>query len=281
MTVYFNGNYIEQAEVSVSLSDRGFLLGDGVYEVMRTYNGKLFRLEDHLKRLKKSLVEIKINITNQINYESIIKKLIRLNNAGKSEISAYIQITRGAASSRTHRFPQPAVNPTTFISITKLNDTDGRNVTGVKVITTEDIRWSRCDIKSISLLANVLANQKAYEAGAYDALWVRNGQILEGSHTSFFGVKNGTIFTAPLSNFILDSVTRKVVLELCKNTDIPVMNETIYAESIEQYDEFFVAGTTTEIKPVIMIDNKKIGKGAVGSVTAKLLDAYSKFTSKK
>lgn len=278
MIVYFNGIYKDHSDVSVSLSDRGFLLGDGVYEVMRTYNGKLFRYDDHISRLGKSLEAIGIILPANINFKNTINDLIRLNNIEGSEISAYIQITRGAAPLRTHRFPQEDVNPTIFISINMLDNSKVSKVPGVKIITMDDIRWARCDIKTTSLLANVLANQKAYEDGAYDAVWIRNGTLLEGSHTSFFGIKNGVLFTAPLSNYILDSVTRRVVLELCGKLGITIKEEAVPADDINGFDEFFIAGTTTEIKPVISINDETIGDGKPGKTTLEIIGEFQKHT---
>ncbi|NNL19697.1 MAG: hypothetical protein HKO83_00020, partial [Ignavibacteriaceae bacterium] len=212
MIVYVNNEYLPLENAHISPMDRGFLFADGVYESIRTYNKKLFRLNDHLERLKRSLAEIKIDHNDFDSFQEIVYGLIEKNKI-KDEALIYVQITRGSAFPRSHRFPQQKTNSTIYISATDLPLNKGNKINGIKVILHEDLRWLRCDIKSTSLLPAVLVNQKAKEAGAEEAILHRNGLITEGSHTNFFAVKDDMVYTAPLSNLILEGITRRVVLD--------------------------------------------------------------------
>jgi len=273
MKVFFNGKFEDLENVHISPYDRGFLYADGVYEVIRTYKGKFFRLADHVQRLIYSLNAIRINFNEVNKIENILYKLID-ENKYTSEVSAYIQITRGSYFPRKHSFPDKDISPTVFISISPLLENRTENENGIAVILEKDIRWQRCDIKSVSLLPNVLANQHAKEESAGESIWVRDGYLLEGSHTNFFGVKDETLWTAPISNSILSGVTRKVILELCESIKISYIEQAINEKDIKSFNEFFISGTTTEIKPVILIDKMKILNGEPGIITKKLQAAF-------
>jgi len=275
MTSYLNGQFLNHSELKISPFDRGFLFADGVYEAIRTYHGKLFRYGDHLERLKKSLQGIRLEFQNVDGIEQIIYELIKRNTIA-NEMLVYLQVTRGASFPRMHSFPNEKVEPTIFISIQELKEKPEEQQNGIKVILQEDIRWMRCDIKSVSLLPAILANQKAVEANAAEAILVRNGLITEGTHTNFFGVRNGEVVTAPLSNLILDGVTRKVVLEICKKAGVKIREEYITSDELKSYDEFFVTSTTKEITPVIMIDDWTIANGKPGTLTVQLLEKFKK-----
>ncbi len=277
MIVYFNGKYSDLDDVKVSPFDRGFQYADGVYEVMRTYNHKFFRYEDHINRLAYSLKEVKIRFVEFNEVKKILRKLVESNNQQESEVVAYIQITRGTLFPRKHSFPPESVPPTVFISTTKINNSNSIN-TGVKIILEEDMRWKRCDIKSISLLPAVLANQHAVEESAGETVFINKGFLTEGSHTNFFGIKQDVVFTAPLSNLILSGVTRKVVLEICKSLNIKVKESAIKKSDLENYNEFFITGTTTEIKPVVQINNWIVDRGNPGNVTQKIFNEFFKLT---
>jgi D-alanine transaminase len=281
MIVYFNGNFLELEEVKISPFDRGFLYADGIYEVMRTYSGKLFRYNDHLERLKNSLDSIKIIYEGIDSLETNIYKLFRLNYYTNPNLSVYMQVTRGVSFPRKHSFPDGKVSPTVFVSVTSIDNDTKIIHKGIKAILEEDLRWSRCNIKSISLLPAVLANQHAVEEGAGEAILIRDEHLMEGSHTNFWGIKNGEVWTAPLSNLILPGVTRTVILELCKKEGIKVIEQAIHKHDIKNFDEFFVSGTTTEIKPVIQIDEYIVGNGKPGEVTSKIFDAYQKYVDGK
>lgn len=280
MIVFFNGQFLELEEVKISPYDRGFQYADGVYEVIRTYYGKLFRYQDHLERLKKSLESIKINYSEIDKLDSIIYKIIEKNNYTYDDFSIYIQITRGESYPRKHSFPSEKINPTVFISVTPLDDASNDN-TGIKIIFENDFRWQKCDIKSISLLANVLANQHAVEEGAGEAIWNRDGYLLEGSHTNFWAIKNEEVWTAPLSNLILPGVSRKVIIEVCRNSGITVHEQAVRQNEINSFDEFFVSGTTSEIKPVVQINDWIVGDGKPGEITNKIRTEFNKYVQSK
>ncbi len=274
MIIWLNNNFVSLEEAKVSPFDRGFLFADGVYEAMRTYNRKLFRVEDHLQRLNRSLNLIEINFTGTDGLEKIIYELIEKNNV-KGEAFVYLQITRGVSIPRTHHFSQ-SQNPTVFITVNELEDEPEKRANGVKVITDEDLRWLRCNIKSLALLPAVLSKQKAVNAGVEEAILVRNGFITEGTHTNFFAVKNNIVYTVPESNYILSGITRKVVLQLCNELDIKVKEEFIKAEEITSFDECFITSTIEEVTPVIEIDEQIIGNGKPGEITKRLQAAFDK-----
>lgn len=272
MIVYFNREYLPLDEVKISPYDRGFHYADGVYETLRTYNGKLFRFESHIKRLNFSLDELNIGFNNLNDFEFISLKLAEINKILPKDFSVYIQITRGVQFPRKHNYEKNII-PTIFVSVSRLNDNSEQLEKGVKVILQEDIRWTRCDIKSISILPSILAKTRAVNQDAYEAIFYRDGKITEGSHTNFFAVKDSVVYTAPLSNFILEGITREVVLELCNENKIPVVEDYIQVEQLKSYDEFFITGTTTEVTPIVKIDDSIVGNGLPGKVT-RLIQKY-------
>jgi len=278
MIVYINGKFVKENDVKISPFDRGFLFADGIYEVMRTYNGKIFRLDEHLNRLAYSLKEIRIDNFDIENIKRIVNEVISKNNP-KGDFNIYIQVTRGEFFPRMHSFPPKDTNPTVYVSLYPLMSAPEEIENGIGVLLKEDIRWKRCDIKSISLLPSILAHQSAKETGASEAVFVRDGFITEGSHTNFFAVKNNIIYTSPLSNFILAGVTRSVIIEICKNNSFEIKETNIGEKDLINFDEFFVTGTTTEVKPVIQIDNWIVKNGVPGILTRKIQDAFYKYVS--
>jgi len=279
MIVFYNGRYIPLEDAAISPFDRGFLFADGVYESIRTYNGKLFKSEEHLQRLKRSLNEIQIRYSEPEKLEEIIYVLIKKNNLGEEALT-YLQITRGSSIPRTHSFPEEDVEPTVFISSSPFETDEQEQKNGIKVSLQDDMRWMRCDIKSVSLLPIVLANQKAKEAGAEEAILVRDGLITEGTHTNFFAVKDNVVYTAPVSHFILAGITGGVVIELANDLNIHVKEEFIKEKDLKTFNEFFITSTTKEVTPVVQIDNWIINDGKTGNVTTKLQNAFSKLTEK-
>jgi D-alanine transaminase len=277
MIVYFNDDFKLLSEVSLSPFDRGFLFADGVYESIRTYNKKLFKYEEHLNRLKRSLKEIQIGFNNLNKLKNIIYELIKKNDI-ENEALVYLQITRGTTLTRTHSFPREKTTPTLFISAKKFKEDNEEQLQGVKVILQEDVRGLRCDIKSTSLLPVVLANQKASEEGAEEAILVRDGMITEGTHTNFFAVKDKTVFTAPSSRLILNGITRGIVLEFCKKFKIDFRQEFINKDELKNFTEFFITSTTKEITPVNTIDYWTINKGDPGKITKSLQLVFKKIT---
>lgn len=275
--VFLNNRILPLEEAYISPFDRGFLFADGVYESIRTYNGKLFRFKDHLDRLKRSLKEIRIDFKEFDSLENIIYDLIKKNKI-EGEALVYLQITRGSVIPRTHSFPKEKILPTLFISVKKFNEDNDEQSRGVKVILQEDIRWLRCDIKSISLLPIVLASQKATEENAVEAILVRDGIITEGTHMNFFAVRDETIFTAPKSRLILEGITRKVILEFCEKFKIDCCEEFINKDDLKSFNEFFITSTTKEITPVTSIDYWTINQGEPGKITKSLQAVFKKIT---
>ena len=278
MIIFLNGNILPIEDARISPSDRGFLFADGVYESIRTYSGKLFKFDEHLNRLKRSLSEIRIKFEKLDELEKIISQLAEINNLTAKDFLVYIQITRGVSYPRKHSFPSAKEQPTIFISVSKLDENTAKQQKGVKVILLEDLRWLRCDIKSVSLLPAVLANQKAIESNAVEAVLYRKDLITEGSHTNFFGIDNGKVVTAPKSNLILSGITREIVIGLCKKLKIKVEEEFIKLNELNKYEEFFITSTTKEIFPVVRVDDRIVGSGKPGDITKKLQAAFKELT---
>jgi len=262
-----------KAEVRVSPDDRGFLLGDGIYEVAAAYDGRFVALDRHMDRLRRSLVESRIDVSIADPLETVFHELLERNGFAESGMTmVYMQITRGAAP-RSHAFPKVACRPTVYAYAAPFPDM-GNLSAGIAAITRPDMRWSRCDIKVISLIANCLANQEAKEAGAFEAILIRDGVALEGSHTSFFGVRDNVIRTAPKSNLILPGITREITIEAATRAGLEVIEEAIPADELTAMDELFITGTTTEVVPIVKLDGRPVGSGAVGPVTARVMELY-------
>lgn len=272
-TVFFNGSYVPKSEVRISPDDRGFLLSDGIYEVVRVYRGRPFEMQGHVDRLADGLAALRIEGVDAASMADVTGELIRRNGLEDEDAVVYVQITRGAAP-RTHHFPDVAVEPTYYAAAWGFTPTTDPDV-GVEVVTAPDHRWTRCDVKTVSLLGNVLAAQEAHAAGAYEAVLVRDGVALEGTRTSMFGVVNGVVRTAPLSNYILPSITRAVAIELAGEAGIPVDERPLLLQEFHDADELFLAGTTTEIMPIVRVDGRPAGGGRPGPVTAELARRFA------
>lgn len=277
-TVFFNGEYLAKDEVRISPDDRGFLLSDGIYEVVRVYRGAPFEMEAHVSRLAAGLAALRIDGVDAETMAEVTPELIHRNGLDEADAVVYVQVTRGAAK-RTHHFPAGPVEPTVYAAAWEFAPTTDPAV-GVRVVTAPDHRWTRCDVKSVSLLANVLAAEQAHEAGAYEAILVRDGVALEGTRTSLFGVVDGVIRTAPLSNYILPSITRDVALELCCEAGLAVDARGLLIEEFYGADELFLAGTTTEIMPIVGADGRPIGKGEPGPVARDLAARFAERVSR-
>ncbi len=271
-TVYFNGQYLSKDAVRVSPDDRGFVFGDGVYEVIRSYHGKLFALEAHLARLRFGVCELAINGADVDRLGTVAGELIRRNDLGSVDASVYLQITRGAAP-RTHFFPDPPVPPTVYAQAGRLTP-KGDPLKGIAVITVPDIRWARCDIKTVQLLPNTLANQRAHASGVEEALFVREGVVLEGSHSGLFFVFRAEVRTAPKSNYILPSITRDIVLDLCRTSGIPARETPVLSHELPRVTEAFLASTTLEVMPIVRVDGHPVGEGKPGAVTRRLQELF-------
>ena len=272
-TAYFNGKLIPRNEISISPDDRGFLFADGVYEVVRWYEGSFYDMESHIIRLKRSLRELRINWADSDKFQSIASDLIRLNKLENNPAMVYLQITRGAAR-RTHFFPSPEVNPTVYACAWGFAPDSLSKESGIKVMLKEDIRWSRCDIKSIALLPNSLSFQEAYENGMKECIFVRNGIITEGSHSNIFFVIDGTLFTHPESNNVLSGVTRKNVLRIAQEAGVRIREEGVLENRIRFIQEAFITNTSAEVTPVIDMGGNTLGDGLPGPVTRLIREKF-------
>lgn len=275
--VYLNGDYLPLAEAKVSVLDRGFLFGDGVYEVIPAYGGKLFRLEDHIVRLNNSLAGIRLAMPHSVaDWQAIFQPLLA---TGKDQ-SIYLQITRGYAPTRDHGFPETVV-PTVFAMCSEIKPFPGK-ATGIKAITLDDTRWQLCNIKAITLLANILLRQQALDRDCAEAILVKNGYVIEGAASNLFAVIDGELITPPKSNEILPGITRDVILELANADGIPCREDIIALEGLQSAEEVWVASSTREILAVVELDGKAVGTGKPGPVWQRLddlLQAYKKSLS--
>ncbi|MGQ9630871.1 MAG: D-amino acid aminotransferase [bacterium] len=272
---YVNGEFMDINEAKVSVEDRGFQFADGVYEVVRTYNGSIFRLDEHLKRLKCSMEAIRLP---SVDIEGVLRPAIleAIRRSGFPEALIYVQITRGA-SPRKHAFPEK-IDPTVVITVREMVELDKRlRETGVPVITVDDIRWKMCNVKTIALLPNILANQRAREAGAFEALFVgSDGFVNEGSCHNFFIVKCGRVITPPKDHHILPGITRDAVIELARDGGYEVAEERVSLQALLGADEVFLTGTGTDVLGVIEVDGHRIGDGKPGDITTDLFSRYDR-----
>ncbi len=270
---YFNGSFLPKDQIHISPDDRGFLFADGIYEVIRWYEGFFFDIEGHMLRLKRSMKEIRITWPEADAFPSVAYQLIVRNNLQNTPSLVYLQVTRGAAA-RSHAFPPPAVNPTVYSFAKGLRPDKEKITAGIGAILSKDIRWSRCDIKSVSLLPNILSFQEAMDAGCHESIFVRDGFITECAHSNVFFVINGVLHTHPESENILSGITRKNVLRLARDAGIPVSLTAVPETRLKDISEAFITNTSLEIASVISIDNKKVGDGEPGPVTRLLREKF-------
>ena len=273
MLVYLNGRYVPDGEAALSALDRGFIFGDGVYEVWRVVRGQLFEPARHQQRLERGLRELRIARPAEVSPEQLVaigERLLSENGLSEGEATLYVEVTRGTAP-RTHYFPSSSTPPTLLVMVSAFTPSPSRYA-GTSIITQPDVRWLRCDLKTIQLLPNVLARQAATEAGATEAIFVRDGTITEGTHTTVFGVIGGVLRTHPASHLVLPGVTREVVLDLAREMSIDVREDAIAVGELAQATEVFLTGTTTDVTPVISVDGRRIGNGAPGPISRALLE---------
>lgn|SRR5574341_1332063 len=267
-----NGRFLPIARAVVSVEDRGFQFGDGVYEVVRSYGGKVFRLDEHLDRLAQSARAIRLPMRYSLaQWRRLILRAYRM--SGFADAKVYLQLTRGPAP-RDHGFPA-GVRPTAVITVRKLEPLNpALRRDGVSAITVPDLRWGRCDVKSLNLLANVLAREDARAAKVFEAILVREGLVTEGAISNVFAVIRGAVTTSPTDPSILPGITRAATLDLARSEGLPLAERSFSVEELQAAEEVFLTGTTMEIVPVVSINGAKIGKGSPGPVTQRLAQRF-------
>ncbi len=270
--VYLNGDYLPLDQAKVSVLDRGFLFGDGVYEVVPVYAGRTFRAEEHLQRLNQSLAGIDLaNPLDPQAWLAIFTRLIALNGGGDQQL--YLQVTRGPAPARHHSVPDE-VHPTLFVMSTPLPPADTRQMQGIRAISVEDIRWGWCHIKSINLLPNILMRIQVKEADAGEAILVRDGQVTEGAVSNVFACIDGEIRTPPKGRLLLPGITRDLTLELCRSHGLPCAEVPITLDALRGAEEVWISSSVSELVPVTHLDGAPIGQGVPGPVWRRCLDLY-------
>ncbi|MBM4132759.1 MAG: D-amino-acid transaminase [Nitrospira sp.] len=269
---FVNGTFMPIEQATVSVEDRGYQFGDGVYEVIRTYRGAAFQVEAHLARLVRSAQAIGLPMAySSGEWQELVAEGLR--RAGFAESKVYIQLTRGVAP-RDHAFPAES-RPTVVMTVRELRPlAQAVCDAGVEAMTLDDLRWGRCDIKSINLLANVLARQQAKEAGVFEAIFIRDGVVTEGSVSNVLVVRDGILATAPEGARILSGVTRSLVLDLARKDRLPVEERAVSLEELRHADEVFLCGTTVEVLPVVRIDGQVVGTGKPGPLTGRLSERF-------
>lgn len=277
--VYLNGQFLPSDQAKVSVFDRGFIFGDGIYEVIPAFGGRLFRLPHHLARLEASLAAIRLtNPHTAQEWKEIFTRLMDdlKTQDGTGDQSIYLQVTRGVAP-RDHAFPQN-VTPTVFAYAQPLKYPPAEQLAqGVAAITTEDIRWERCDIKAIALLANALLRQQAIEQGAAEAILVRDGVVTEGAASNIFVVKKNRLLTAPKGPYILPGITRDLVVEIAGAHNITCDELPVSVESLHAADEVWMTSSTKEILAITRIDGQPVGNGKPGPMHARLFALYREY----
>lgn len=276
---FVNGKWSRLSAAKISIEDRGFQFGDGVYEVIRTYGEAVFGLKAHLARLKTSAEAIEISVPHKT---SQLEKIIALGcrKCGFKDIVIYIQLTRGSAS-RSHPFPKKK-KPTlvmTFRPYTPIQKTMREK--GVSLISTPDIRWNNCHIKSLNLLPNVMAREQAKRSGAFEAIFIRDGKVTEGAASNLFAVFGKKVVTSPAGPYILSGITREIVIKVGKKEGFQHLEKELTYPDLFKADELFLTGTTVEILPVIALDKRGIGTGRPGEITQFLYRCFQRYVHKK
>lgn len=262
--IYLNGDYIPLEEARISVLDRGFLFGDGVYEVIPVYSGRLLRLAEHLERLDNSLTAIRLdNPLPRERWSAVFERVI---GDAPGDRLLYVQVTRGVDSTRKHLFPA-IVQPTVFVMTWEAKPRKPEIARdGVSAITLDDVRWLRCDIKSTALLGNVLLRQAAEDAGSEESILIRDGRVTEGSSTNVFLVANGEILTPPKTNLLLPGITRDLVLELARKAGMPCAERELPRAELEAADEIWLTSSSRDAVPVTRLDGKPVGDGRPGEI---------------
>ncbi|HUN00539.1 MAG: hypothetical protein B7X12_07535 [Halothiobacillus sp. 20-53-49] len=269
--VFFNGHWVAPDQAKVSVFDRGFLFGDGVYEVIPAFNKQLFGAAAHLTRLARSLAEIEItNPLTQPEWLAVINRLVA--DCPSKDVSIYIQVSRGTPPKRDHAYPNPPVAPTVLASASPIAPvSEAIRTQGARAITVPDLRWNRCDIKSVNLLPNIMARQQAVAAGAAEAILVREGIALEGAASNLFAVIDGELLTAPLGPHILGGVTRNRLVDMVRTQgQLPMLECPIPFDRLFDASEVFMTSSTRDLLPITRINEHPVGEGHLGAVWQQL-----------
>ncbi|HHH36891.1 MAG TPA: D-amino acid aminotransferase [Gammaproteobacteria bacterium] len=274
-TVYLNGEFLPLDEACISPLDRGFVFGDGVYEVIPVYNGHLFRLTEHLRRLDMSMAGIRLRPPlDHEGWRAVLKKLVSL--ASSPQQAIYLQVTRGVAR-RDHAFPEDA-RPTVFAMSSPLHPMPEEiRRQGVAAVTMEDIRWRYCHLKTIALLPNILLRQEAMDRGAVEAILIRDGVVTEGAASNLFMVKDGSLLTPAKGPQLLPGITRDLIVELADTHGLPVRETAITPDALAQAEEIWLTSSTREILPVTRLDGRPVGAGVPGPLWQRMLGLYQDY----
>lgn len=273
-TVYLNGEFMPLSAAKLPVLDRGFLFGDGVYEVVPAYGGRLFRLDAHLARLQRSLAAIRLdNPFDDAHWHRLLAEVVARN--APADQAVYLQITRGNAGRRDHAFPAPPVAPSVFIMSSALQTpSQAQREAGLRTITREDFRWLRCDIKTTSLIANCLLRQEALEAGCADVILLRNGNVTEASSANVFIVRDGRLMAPPRDQRALAGVTADLVLDLARENGIPLRVRNISLAELYAADEVWLTSSVREVIAVSAIDGMPVGDGCPGPLWRRMHALY-------
>jgi D-alanine transaminase len=272
--LYVDGKWVEADELAVHPEDRGYNFGDGIYEVVRIYKGKMYQWDAHLTRLFRSAREIKLDLPwTAAELKDIAQQLIVKNNLTTDDDAIlYLQVTRGVAP-RLHDIPS-GIRPVIMGFVRRKERPLADQKKGLTAQLVEDIRWLRCDIKTLNLLGAVLVKQYAKEAGAQESILHRNGIITECSASNLFAVKDNALYTHPADNLVLHGITRQTVIDLAKANGIPVHEEAFDIQFLKQADELFLSSTTAEVMPIVAVDGQPVGSGQVGPMVQKLQQLF-------
>ncbi|MGY3480642.1 MULTISPECIES: D-amino-acid transaminase [Staphylococcus] len=273
--VLINEHLVDEQDAKVPYNDRGYVFGDGIYEYIRTYNNNIFTAKPHFERLLRSAKEIGLELKYNVDeLTELIQELLAAN--GVVNGGVYIQVTRGAAP-RDHAFPTPSVEAN-VMAFTKTYERPYKLLEeGINAITTEDIRWLRCDIKSLNLLGNVLAKERAVKYNAQEAIQHRGDIVTEGSSSNVYAIKAGEIYTHPVNNYILNGITRMVIKDIAEEKGIPFNEGTFTLDFLRNADEIIVSSTSIEVMPVVKLDGEQVGDGEVGPITKSLQEGFNSY----
>lgn len=275
--IFLNGDFVSKSNAQISIMDRGFLFGDGVYELIPIYNGKIFLIDKHLSRLENSLklINMKSNFTEIVNIKGTIEHLIQTNNY--KNVFIYIHITRGIQNQRQHIYPSE-IKPTVLIMGEQYPSFTMEQINkGFKACIQNDYRWAKSNIKSISLLGNVLLKNLAAEQGMFETILMKNNKLTEGSASNVFIVKDQIIQTPKLSNELLPGVTRNLIIGLLQDKNIQVKECDISEDDVKNADEVWCSSSTNEVVPIVNIDGNQINRGSVGDITLKTYQLVKDF----